>query len=298
MIVIFVIIVGSMTNPMFTSGRNIGNLIEQAMALGIVSLGEMLVILLGGIDLSVGAVISMTTTILAYPFSENPSSIAINIMIALAAGVLVGCFNGIGIVKFKIPAFIMTLSTMCIVNGIALQILPVPGGSIPYEFSTLLNGRMGIFPHVLILYIILFIILRYVLKRKRLGRNIYAIGGNRAVSDLSGIKSGKVVFLCYILTSVFAVIAGVYISARMGTGDPTMGSQYSLDAITVCVLAGVNLFGGRGNIITLPAATMILCMMSNILNMIGVQSYYQYVLKGVILLITVLIYSLRDRNKN
>ena len=151
-ILLAVAVVGAVSSPRFLTGINLGNIMEQAVGLGIVALGQVLTILLAGIDLSVGAVVSMSTAIMSLELSGGAAGILLNILLTLAAGALVGVFNGFGIVRLRIPPFIMTLSTMCIVNGVALKIRPVPGGSIPYEFMDLLFGRIGIFPHAVLLW--------------------------------------------------------------------------------------------------------------------------------------------------
>ncbi|MEA4853029.1 MAG: ABC transporter permease [Christensenella sp.] len=294
LILIVVLVIGGFSSDRFFNPANMGNVVEQAVALGIVAMGQMLVILLGGIDLSTGAVVSVTTTILSYELVAYPYGIIVTIIIALAVGAAVGAFNGIGITKFKIPPFIMTLATMCIVNGVALNIRPIPGGSVPYEFMDLLNGRFGVITHAVILWAAIAIIIAVVLTKMRFGRAIYAVGGNPHTAELSGISVRKTTMKSHILCSMLAAVGGIYLSARVGTGDSTLGNMYSMDSITVCVLGGVSLFGGRGNIVGLFAATFILCLLSNILNMAGVSSYYQYVFKGLIMLVTVMIFSLKD----
>ena len=289
-----VLVIGGFASDRFFNPGNIGNVIEQATALGIVAIGQMMVILLGGIDLSAGAVVSVTTTILSYELIASPYGLFVNIIIALAVGAAVGLFNGVGVAKLKIPPFIMTLATMCIVNGVALKIRPIPGGSVPYEFMDLLNGRFGVITHAVILWVAIAVIFALVLKRTRFGRAVYAVGGNPNTAALSGISVRKTTISCHILCSMLAAVGGVYLTSRVGTGDATLGSMYAMDAITVCVLGGISLFGGRGNIVGLFAATFILCLLSNILNMAGVSSYYQYVFKGLIMLVTVMIFSLKD----
>ena len=296
-ILLAVAVVGAVSSPRFLTGINLGNIMEQAVGLGIVALGQVLTILLAGIDLSVGAVVSMSTAIMSLELSGGAAGILLNILLTLAAGALVGVFNGFGIVRLRIPPFIMTLSTMCIVNGVALKIRPVPGGSIPYEFMDLLFGRIGIFPHAVLLWAVAGALLVWLLGSRRLGRNLYAVGGNPTTAALSGIPVGRVRMQAHILCSVLAAVGGICVAARMGSGDATLGETYSMDSVTVCVLGGVSLFGGQGNIVGLLASTFILTGISNILNMVGVSSDYQYDFKGLILLVTVLVFSIKDKQK-
>ena len=296
-ILLVVAVIGAMSSPRFLTGINIGNIMEQAVGLGIVALGQVLTILLAGIDLSVGAVVSMSTAIMSLEWLPGAGGVALNIAITLAAGLLVGAFNGFGIVRLRIPPFIMSLATMCIVNGVALKIRPVPGGSIPYEFMELLFGRVGIFPYAVLLWAAIGAVLVWVLNCRRFGRDLYAVGGNPVTAELSGISVGKTKLKAHMLCSLIAAVGGICVAARMGSGDASLGDLYGMDSVTVCVLGGVSLFGGQGNIIGLLASTFILTGISNILNMVGVSSYYQYVCKGLILLVTVLVFSIKDRRK-
>ncbi|MDO4271307.1 MAG: ABC transporter permease [Eubacteriales bacterium] len=296
-ILLAVLLAGAVSSPRFLTGLNLGNIMEQAVGLGIVALGQVLAILLAGIDLSVGAVVSLSTAIMSVELLPGAPGVALNICITLAAGALVGAFNGLGIVYLRIPPFIMTLSTMCIVNGAALKIRPVPGGTIPYEFMDLLFGRVDIFPHAMLLWAALGGVLVWVLGSRRFGRSLYAVGGSPTTAALSGIPVGRVKLQAHMLCSVIAAAGGVCVAARMGSGDASLGDLFGMDSVTVCVLGGVSLFGGQGNIIGLLASTFILSGISNILNMVGVSSYYQYVCKGLILLVTVLVFSMKDRRK-
>lgn len=296
-ILVVVFLAGTVSSDSFLTGINMGNIMEQAVSLGIAALGQILVILIAGIDLSVGAVVSMSAAIMSLELVPGIPGVLLNIGITLTAGILVGIFNGIGIVRLRIPPFIMTLASMCIVKGIALKIRPIPGGSIPYEFMDFMFGRVGIFPHALLLWVVIGILLFWMLHHRRFGRNLYAVGDNATTAELSGIKVERVRMGSHVLCSVIAAIGGICVAARMGTGDASLGDLFSMDSVTVCVLGGVSLFGGQGNIIGLLASTFIVSGISNILNMVGVSSYYQYIFKGLILLVTVLVFSLKGKRK-
>ena len=302
LLVVYVILLlvfgfGAVSSSRFLTGINIGNIMEQAVSLGIVSLGQLLTILLGGIDLSVGAVVSLSTTIMSLELFPGPFGVVVNLAITLLAGLAIGCLNGIGIARLRIPPFIMTLATMTIVNGIALKIRPTPGGSIPYEFMELLFGRIGIFPHAMIIWIVILCLLLWILHHREFGRNIYAVGGGSVAAELSGISVARIRIQAHIICSLIAAIAGICVAARMGSGDATLGDLLGMDSVTVCVLGGVSLFGGQGEIMGLLASTFVLSGISNILNMIGVSANYQYVCKALILLLTVLFFSIKGRKR-
>ena len=291
------LIIGSAVSPRFLTAFNFGNIMEQAVCLGIVALGQVLVILIGGIDLSVGAVVSLGTAMMSLELGGGALPVVFKIVLTLLAGMGVGLFNGLGIVRLKIPPFIMTLATMSIVSGIALKIRPVPGGDVPYSLTEVLFGRLLIFPYAVLIWILLLAMLVWVMGSRRFGRNLYAVGGSATTAELSGISVSRVTMTAHILCGAVASIAGICVAARMGTGDSTLGSQFGMDSITVCVLAGFSLSGGQGNVLGLLASTMIFSCISNVLNLTGVSSYFQYVFKGLILLITILVFSVKDRRK-
>lgn len=296
-ILVVVFFFGAVSSKSFLTGTNMGNILEQAVSLGIVSLGQILVILIAGIDLSVGAVVSMSTAIMSLELLPGIGGLLVNLLLTIGAGVIVGLFNGIGIVRLRIPPFIMTLASMSIVSGIALKIRPIPGGTVPYEFMDFMFGRIGIFPRAVLLWAIAAASLFWLLERRRFGRNLYAVGDNAGTAVLSGIKVDRVRLQTHVLCSVIAAGGGICVAARMGTGDAKLGELFSMDSVTVCVLGGVSLFGGQGNVIPLLAAVFIVSGISNILNMLGVSSYYQYIFKGFILLMTVLVFSIKNKRE-
>lgn len=292
-VLIVVLVAGALMNPLLLKGTNIGNLFEQVTAVGIASIGQMLVMLLGGIDLSIGSVISLTVSLLSVLMDSV--GIAGSLVIVIAVGALIGFLNGIGTAKFKIPPFVMTLGMMSIAAGAALKVRPIPGGSIDYRLSDFLNDRIGVFPVAFLFLIVLFVFFYILLKRTRFGRNIYAVGGNEQSAALSGIRVDRVKIAVYTLTGILGALAGIYLAARMGTGDPNVGKYYTMDSITIAVLGGIHLLGGRGSIVGIFASMFVLITLNNVLNLVGVSSFYQYVMKGAILLLVVALYALRGR---
>jgi len=289
------LIVGGFVSGIFFGPRNIGNIFEQATALGIVALGQMLVILTGGIDLSTGSVVSFATTFMSLAlFGNTVGGMALSALAVIGISAVVGLGNGICVTKLKLPPFIVTLASMSIVTGIALIQRPQPGGSLSFDFMQILNGRIGIMPRATILWFALTALLFFILKYRRFGRDLYAVGGNENAATLSGVFVNKTKLKAYVLGSVFSAIGGIYLASRVGTGDATLGTYFSLDSITVCVLAGVSLAGGRGNIVGLIAATFILALINNILNLAGATSNIQYLVKGAILLATIIVFAVRE----
>ncbi len=293
-VLVVMVVIGLVSSRAFLTAMNIGNLFEQATALGIAALAQIFTLLLGNIDLSIGSGMACITTVMSFTLTSGRFSLAINIIIVLAMGLGIGLLNGLGVAKLQIPAFIMTLSTGMILHGLGLLLRPTPGGRLPDGYKNLLNGRLGIVTHGVILWIVLFIILFFVLERRRFGRDIYAVGGNANAAQLSGISPQKTTIKAYLLTGVLMATAGLYLSARVGSGDATIGGTFTNDSVTVCVLAGVSLAGGRGRIIGLIPSTFVMALINNVLNLAGVNTYWQYVFKGAIMIIVVMIFSIRD----
>lgn len=297
-VLVVTVVVGLIASDRFLTPANLGNVFEQAVGLGIVSMAQALIILTGGIDLSLGALISTTCAMLSVVMADSPLGIIGGILLALAFGIGFGALNGWGITTLKVPPFAMTLATMSVLTGIALIFRPTPGGSIPYSLTSFFIFRIGVIPVGILLMAGLFAVMIIVLGKTRFGRNIYAVGGNERTAQLSGINTKKVKVAVYALAGLLAAVSGLYLTARMGTGDATLGKNFSLDSITVCVLGGLSLMGGVGKLSGIVASTFVMTILNNILNLVGVDSYWQYALKGIILILIVLLYAIRDQREN
>lgn len=261
----------------------------------IVSFAQTLVILTSGIDLSVGAIISLSNVICAALMTDSPGGVLFAMVIALIAGVAVGLVNGIIITRGELQPIIVTLSTSAIVGGIALAILPNPGGKVNAGFAKALTGGIIGIPVPLIIGIILTVLTWVLLNNTRFGNSVFAIGGNENAAYSTGIMVGRVKVLVYFLAGLLSAMAGVFLAAQMYSGDPTVGSNFTLKSITTVVVGGTSLAGGKGGIIGSIAGVFILVIINNILNLIGVPSFYQYILQGVILILALAIGSLRTR---
>jgi len=294
-ILLVLLAVTSFLSPTFRSPDNIVNIVAQVAPLAIVAIGQTIVLLLGGIDLSVGSVISFSTVIMATLSDNGPFGLVGSIVLCLVAGTAVGLLNGIGIVRFRIPPLIMTLSTMTIVKGVSLYLLPAPGGMVNMAFMEFITGGWGVLSVMAIMIILLYVLFFIFLSSTKTGRYIYAAGGDEGHARKSGVPVVKMQLTGYVLSGLLAAAAGMVLSARLFSGDPVVGDPYSLDSVAAAVVGGTSLFGGIGGIVGTFAGVFIISMTNNILNMLDIFAYYQYIIKGLILVAALFFFQLKRR---
>lgn len=293
-LVIFSIIV-SLINSRFLTPLNLINVFRQTSINSIIAIGMTLVILTGGIDLSVGSILAVTGAIATILIQSGYNSILV-IIITVFIGAFVGFINGIVISKLKLQPFIITLVSMSILRGITLVITdgkPIPIKS-DFIFEKIGNGSFYIIPIPVIIMILSYIIINYFLKNNKFGRYIYSIGGNEEATKLSGINVVKYKTYVYILSGIFSTIAALILISRLSSSQPTAGTSYELDAIAAVVLGGTSLSGGLGTLTGTFVGALIIGVLSNALNLLNVSSYYQMIVKGLVIFVAVII----DRNTN
>ncbi len=280
----------------YGSVQNVRNIFSQASPLIVVSLGQTAVVLAGGIDMSVGSTISMITCVLATIMkAEQGYSLPLALLVAIIAAIGVGLLNGIGVTKLRIPPMIMTLSTSILVSGIALSILPVAGGKIHRNFATVLTYRWWIFSAPVLVMALCLAALALFLHRTRTGIYIYAVGKNHQISASLGINNTRVIVTTYVISAISAAITGMLLAARMRVGDPLVGTTFSLDSITATAVGGTSLAGGSGLLTGTVLGGLLIGMLSNLMNILGVNHFYQYVLKGLLLIVAMIIYAVSDQ---
>jgi ribose/xylose/arabinose/galactoside ABC-type transport system permease subunit len=300
-IVVFLLLVvmsagTAMVEPLFLSGRNISNVLRQASALGIVSIGQTIAILSFGIDLSVSSVATMAGVLCASLMQGRPEMVVPAVLIALGFGLAIGLLNGLLVTKFGLADFIVTLATWSIVNGV--MFVYTEGrevGSVTRGFMFLSGGNIGPFPMSLIVWVVAAIAAFVFLRYTRLGRHIFAVGGNKEIARLSGIHVNLVKTLVYAISGFLAAIAGLVLLARLGVGYPLAGREFQLDSIAAVVIGGTSLFGGRGGVVGTIAGVLIVSALNNIFNLVGVSAFSQHVLKGLVIIVVVVIRARGDR---
>lgn len=284
--VVLLLIAASASDVFFTQ-RNVSNLFRQIVTNGLISLGMLVVILTGGIDLSVGPVVALTGIMASGLQNHVPLPLAI--LIALAAGLLVGVVNGFLVARFKLQPFIVTLATLSAVRGVVYVYSETPQTPSNPAFRALLGGGfVGPVPVAAIIMLACFPLVWIFLNRTTSGRAIVAIGGNEEAVRLAGINVGTHILLAYVISALFSGIAGVLLASRLGIAQPSVGAGYELDAIAACVIGGAILGGGGGGAAGVFGGVLTLGLIDNLLNLFNVQSYYQQIFKGFIILVAVL----------
>lgn len=290
---ILLIIVVSLFNDNFFTINNILNILRQTSVNAIIAVGMTLVILTAGIDLSVGSVLALCGALAASMIGLS-LPIMVTIPLTLLAGAALGGISGLIIAKGKVQAFIATLVTMTAVRGITMVYTdgrPISTGytDLADRFAWFGTGYGWHIPIPVWIMFIVFLFAYYLLKHTRLGRYIYAVGGNEAAAHLSGINVAKVKITVYAICGCLSALAAIIITSRLSSAQPNAGMGYELDAIAAVVLGGTSLMGGRGKIIGTLIGALIIGFLNNALNLMDVSSYYQMIIKAVVILLAVII---------
>ena len=291
-------VIVALLNDRFLSRGNILNVLRQLFSNCNLALGMCLVIITGGIDLSVGAIMALAGTLCAGTIAAGQLPIPVAILMGLAIGVLVGFINGTITAKMNIAPFIVTMATQQICRGLVYVYadgLPIRCDNPPFNF--LGNGYIGEIP-ITILYSIFFVIVIWlVLSKSQLGRWIYAVGGNKNAARFSGINVDKVLMIVYSISGFLAAFAGIIYCARMYSGQPTLGNGDETDAIAAVVLGGTSFSGGIGKIGGVIIGILIIAVLSNALNLLGINSFWQLVAKGVVILLAVCVDNIKTHKR-
>ena len=282
-------IVITIVTPNFLSVSNITNVFTQVSVNAIIAIGMTFVILTGGIDLSVGSTLAISSAVGA-SIVKLTGNVFLAIIVAAVIGIAVGLINGLLVSKGKLQAFIVTLATMTIFRGATLVFTDgTPISKLPEAFVKIGNGKLGFMPIPVIITIIIAIIAVYALSQTRFGRYLYALGGNEDASRLSGINTDKIKTLVYVVSGFASAIAGVIITSRIGSASPNAGTGFELDAIAAVVIGGTSLAGGEGTITGTLIGALIIGVLNNGLNLMNVSPFYQSIVKGLVILIAVLL---------
>jgi ribose transport system permease protein len=285
--IVLLIVFASLASDVFLTQRNIVSISRQIVTNGLLSLGMLLVILTGGIDLSVGPVLAFAGLLATGLQAHMPFPLAI--AVALAMGLAVGLFNGYMIARFKLQSFIVTLAMMGSLRGLLYMYSDTPQYPVDPLFRSLLGGGfIGPMPVPTLVFLVALPIVWFYLNYTVSGRAIYAIGVNSEAVRLAGINVRKHIVAAYAASGFLAALAGVLLASRLGIAQPSVGVGYELDAIAAVVIGGGILGGGGGTVPGVFGGVLALAMVDNVLNLFNVESYYQQFLKGIIILVAVL----------
>lgn len=288
-ILLVVLLAAAIVEPDFYNSRNLGNVARGAAFLAVVALGQLMVIIVRGLDLSVGAVITATLLLIVELAGTRDGSIVIALVAVLGMAVAVGAVNAILVVGRRVPAILATLATFVLLDGLGLWFTQGRSrGRVPDLLRPLGTGGIGPIPIAVIVAIVLAIVVGFLLGRTRFGRSMYAVGANPDASYLAGVPRRRIAATAFLASSLLAMVAGLMLSGYVGFYDRTIGVGYDLDSIAAAILGGASFAGGIGTVAGTMAAVVGLAALDNLLLVAGVGSAVQLIGKGVVLFLAVL----------
>jgi ribose transport system permease protein len=298
LLIVFLVlcVVASVLAPEFLTTRNIANLLQQSSLTGIVAIGMTLVILTAGIDLSVGSTAAFAGMLVAILLTNGVNPV-LAVLVSLAAGAALGLVMGGLSAYLKLPSFMTTLAGLTSIRGLTyLMTNGTPeGGNFSEGFRLLGGGFIGYVPIVGIIFIAVTIIAALVLRGTSFGEYVYAVGSNREAARLSGLPVRAISAAVFVISGLLAALAGVLLTSRLTIGQPTAFNGLELDAIAAVVLGGTNLFGGRGGVFGTFVAVLLLSVLQNLFNLLGLSSFFQMVVTGLILVAALILNRVLER---
>jgi ribose transport system permease protein len=288
-LIVLLVAVGALTlaSPEFLTGNNLANLARQVAIFGILAIGQLMVILTGGIDLSVGSILGLAGAVTAQLLVSGVPIIPA-ILIGVVVGGVLGIANGVLVTRFKLPPFIATLGMLGIARGIVLVITDANTiQGLPDGFQTVANGTVLGIPNLLIIFAIITAIAWFVLNRTVFGRYVYAVGSNPEAARLAGVPVAMVTTAVYVISGVLAAVGGVLLTSRLGAGVPTAGAGFELQAIAACVIGGASLSGARGSAIGAACGALIIGVLNNGGNLLAINAFYLQIAIGALVLVAV-----------
>lgn len=287
---ILLIVVIGIISPEFRTVGNFLSLLRQSSINGFIAFGMTCVILTGGIDLSVGSVLALSTALCA-GFISKGMPVGAAMLLALAIGTGLGLVSGLLVTKGRLQPFIATLITMTVYRGLTLIYMggkPISNLGDSFTLKVVGKGNFYHIPIPVILFILIFIVFLFILEKTTLGRRIYATGSNWKSAKLAGVNVDRTKLVAYAISGGMAALSGLILLSRLGSAQPILGEGYELDAIAAVALGGTSMNGGRGKVWGTFVGVLIIAVLNNGLNILGVSSYYQDVVKGIVILIAVL----------
>jgi ribose transport system permease protein len=286
-------VTGMVLADRFGTANNVSNIYRYSAPLLFASLGQTLVILTGGIDLSIGSIISIAAVLTSGQIDGKPELVIPVILGVLLLGLLIGLLNGFLVNVLKVHPLIITLGMSAILQGVALLYSMNPVGSVPPDFEDFAFGTIVGLPFGALVATLLLIFVALALKYTRTGRQFYAVGANRVSAQLAGLSVNRVTLIAFTFSGFTAAASGIYLVSLLGTGNPIMGQGYELLSITPVVIGGTALSGGKGGVTGTLFGVLLLSLLNSLLNFLQVSTFYQWVVQGIIILVAVSIFAER-----
>ncbi len=287
-----VLVVAAVLSPLFFRLDNLFNILRQASALGLLAVGQTVVVIAGGIDVSVAAVMQLAGVMAAEITKGQDQFVLITIVSVLLTGTAIGFGNGILVAKRKVQPFVSTLFVGLLITGLRLMVTKAtPSGGLPSFIRYIGNASSGPIPNAVIVFGAAALIVGFMLSRTTLGRSIYAAGGNPVVADLSGIRVDRITVFCYMLCGFLAALAGLVLVGYLGYADQNIGIGYEWDSIAAVAVGGVVLGGGKGKISGTIAGVLLMTVLLNLVLMLKLRVEYQYIIRGMVIIAAVGFYA-------
>jgi ribose transport system permease protein len=290
-----VVAVGCAASPSFRASGNLLNILQQSAVLGLVSIGQFLVVLTGGIDLSIGSVAKLSGLIGAAVMDGSDGMLVPAVLVCLAIGLAVGAVNAALVTRVGVAPFIATFAAYYVIRGLAFGFSTHPVGAASPTLYDLYSTTLAGVPVVVLGLAAVWFGFWYLLQRRPVGRHIYAVGGDEGVARLSGVRVDRVRTFVYVACSTLAALSAMVQLMRLGVGEPRSGEGLELDAITAVVIGGASLFGGRGRLLGVLGGVLLLGAVNNMMDLLQVDSRYQQLIKGLFIMGAVALYRQRGR---
>ena len=268
----------------FWAPANIANVLTATVVLGLAALGQHLVVLSGGIDLSVGSTATLSALLTAILINGYPIRTVPVVLGMLALGALIGVLHGLLVARAGLPPFIVTLATLYLIQGAAFMVSTTPAGRVTTALSSVALERIGPVPYSFGVLLVALALVAWVLHRTAFGRHLYAVGGDQAAARSNGIPVARVLVTAYVLAGVLAAVAGILLAARATVGSPTAGQGLELSAITVVVLGGTSLLGGRGSLVGTVGGVVLLSLIGSSVTLLQLPATLTDLIRGIVIL--------------
>jgi ribose transport system ATP-binding protein len=292
-VTLFLVIASVSISDSFRTFMNARNLLGQAMPYLILTLGQLVVIVAGGLDLSSGALVAASGVLGVSFMVKNPDSVLLGVVIMLAFGLIVGLINSLFVVKAKLDSFVVTLGMSVVLTGVSLIITKNPIGPSPKILRDIANKDVLGIPYVLFIIFALLVVFGILMKYTALGRRFYAVGENPKGSYWAGLPVQMTVFIAFMISDAMSVLTGLFLMGRTGAGDPAFGPGMELTAVACALIGGARLGGGRGTVGGALLGVLLLAILENILSLMNVDLWYQDVFRGMLLLAIIITYEMR-----
>lgn len=289
-LVVVLLVATAAASPSFRSAANLSSVLRQSIVLGLVTIGQTYVLLGRGIDMSVGMTAKVVAISVAVLFGGDITRTLPLVVFGLSLGAAIGLVNGLLVTRINAAPFIVTLGTFGILHGVALAITTGPTNIVPPGYLHVYDASVGPLPLSVLGMAAVWLVAWVVLNRTRFGRDVYAVGGSPDVARLAAIKVRWTTALTYVVSGLCAAAAGLFILARTGVGDPSIGDGLEFQSIVAAAIGGVSLYGGRGSLAGTIGAVLLVTLVGNVFDMLNVNAYLQQLLFGVIVLVAVAVY--------